>query len=122
MRRRDEAQGAAVEEQAGGDSLRPEQSFQPAVGRGFEPAGAGGHAIEILAGLKGLNQQLPGRAAVVRVSLADREAGAQGLAVVGKVKAKVLRHRGGAAAGVAPGREVPVEHGAGERLEIGQEG
>ena len=66
MRRRDEAQGAAVEEQAGGDSLRPEQAFQPAVGRGFEPAGAGGHAVEVLAGLKGLHQQLPSRAFLAR--------------------------------------------------------
>ncbi len=121
MRRRDEAQGAAVEEQASGDSFRPEQSFQPAVGRGFEPAGAGGHAIEALAGVERLNQQLPSRAAVVRVSLLDREVGAQRLAVVGQVKAQLFRHRG-AAAGVAVGGEVPAEDRAGEGLEIGQEG
>ena len=122
VRRRDEAQGAAVEEQAGGDSRRPQQALQPAVGRGFEPAGAGGHAIEILAGLKGLNRQLPGRAAVVRVSLADREVGAQRLAVVGQVKAQILRHRSAATAGVAVGGEAPVQDRAGEGLEIGQEG
>ena len=105
VRRGDEAERMAVEQQAGGDSLRAEQALHPAVGRGFEPTDASVREdlVEIQAAVDRLHQQLPGRADALRLALADGEVGAQGLAVVGQVEIEFVRQRSAIAAGKAPG-------------------
>ena len=120
----DEAKRDAVEEQAGGDPGAPEQALGAALGRGFEArTGAAGYRrVEVLPGVKHLDEKLPRRLTVARVALADREVGAEGLAVVREGKLQLGRNGSLLRARVPVGREAPVEDGGGELAEVGDAG
>ena len=92
-RRGDEAQRAAVEEQARRHAGLAQQPLHPAVRRGLELAGLAHHAVEVLAGLEDPHEELPRGRAVLRLPLADGEVGAQRLAVVGQRHLELGRDR-----------------------------
>ena len=69
-----------------------------------------------------MDEKLPRRPPVPGVALADREVGAEGLAVVREGNLQLGRNRSFLRAGISAGRESPAEHGGGELAEVGQEG
>ena len=122
----DEAKRDAVEEQAGGNPGAPEQALGTALGRGFEarpgapppPAGASKSCPVV----ECLDEELPWRLTVARVALADREVGAEGLAVVREGNLQLGRDRSFVGASVAAGSEPPAEDAGGKLAEVGDAG
>ena len=108
-----------------GTPVPREQALGAAVGRGFEArssAGAPGRCVEVLTRVEYVYEELPRRLPVPRVALADREVGAEGLAVVREGKLQLGRNRSFLRARVPAGREAPVEDGGGELPEVGDAG
>ena len=104
-----------------GTPVAPEQALDTALGRGFEArTGAAGYRrVEVLPGVEHLDEELPRRLIVARVALADREVGAEGLAVVRERNLQLGRNGSLFRARVPAGREAPVKDGGGELAEIG---
>ena len=116
--RRDQPDGQAVEQQAGLHFGAPEKALHPAVGRGFDDAGALHLLVEVLPRFQDLDQELPAGLPFLRVPFADGEVGGEGFSVRGGHHE--FRWDGFLwAASVALRREAPFEDGPGEGLEVG---
>ena len=118
--RRDEAERAAVAQQTGRYTRLPQQPFHPAVGRHLQAAGTAGNAVEVLAGLDDLDDELPRGRVSPGVALAYRKVGTQHLPAFLQWRLQLRRDRVLGSSGVALRREVPAEHRRGERPEIRQ--
>ena len=119
-RRGDQAQRAAVEEEACRHTSLAQQPFHAAVRRGLKPAGTALAPVEVLAGFEHTHQELPGQGAVLRLHLAHGKIGAQGLVVPGQRRLKLGWDRATVDAGVALRREAPAQHLRSEGAEVGQ--
>ena len=121
-RGRDQPQGNAVDQNAGGNAGTAQQALRTALGRRFQSAGTGGRPIELLPVVEYLHQQLPRWRAVAGISLANREVGAQRLTVVGEGNRQLVRDRRLLGASVAPWREAPPKNGARKIAEVAEAG